>query len=260
MFRSKRPKSIYEVLRDGGELPSVEGDVRWADGAQDGVLTHHWAGSAEEGELERVLAASVEAAVAETIFAPGCRVVPLVDELLTRLTRSDIDQELLYQLGYRLATQSTDREAVKLGIAILGLYDAAHHRDELMLLGGNDEFTLFAMVALGNESDQFELAQQVCGWGRIHLVERLARTTNPQIKAWILREGFRNDVMNAYLVGIAADIGDLSGALENDPDEALLDAAGEILECLRATDGPIHHDYPDLTRATELYERHRPTS
>lgn len=30
------------------------------------------------------------------------------------------------------------------------------------------------------------------GWGRIHVVERLAQTENAEIKHWLLREGYRN--------------------------------------------------------------------
>jgi hypothetical protein len=39
----------------------------------------------------------------------------------------------------------------------------------------------------------------VAGWGRIQTVRRLAGTQDPQIKAWLLRHGFRNQIMDEYL-------------------------------------------------------------
>ena len=50
-----------------------------------------------------------------------------------------------------------------------------------MKLGGQDEFSLFAAVALGRtaaypEQRLWELAKQVHGWGRIQIVERLTRS------------------------------------------------------------------------------------
>ena len=72
------------------------------------------------------------------------------------------------------------------------------HRDRelLLLLGSLEDLTLYAAVALTRsqpDSDQalFDLARRVAGWGRIHAVGRLAGTQDPQIKAWLLRHGFR---------------------------------------------------------------------
>jgi hypothetical protein len=65
---------------------------------------------------------------------------------------------------------------------LLGLFPAQGHRDILLTLGQHEEFTLFAAVALDNgqddaDDDLWALAGSVHGWGRIHLVERLARTS-----------------------------------------------------------------------------------
>jgi hypothetical protein len=101
----------------------------------------------------------------------------------------------------------------------------------------------------------YELAQRVKGWGRIHAVERLKGCDDPEIKAWLLREGFRNGVMNEYLAHLAATTGDLYPALlEPDVDEALLDGAGGILAAL-ALGGPAQDmtDYDDAVPAMHRY-------
>ncbi|MFF5262999.1 hypothetical protein ACFY4C_29070 [Actinomadura viridis] len=285
------PISIYDHVRahipergpgllDGGETLPDEGDgdgVMWAPGARDGVLTHHWAGRADPGEVERVSAALFtalrdrkdrdggHAALYEA--ARQVSVVSLVGDVLDRVASAGVDAERCYRTGYRLATEGRHREPVKLGIALLGLFDAAHHRDELMILGRHDEFTLFAAVALANreggaERDLWELARSVRGWGRVHLVERLAGTADPGLRDWILREGFRNEVMDAYLAGIAAETGGLAEALEGGaaggPDDELLYAAGDILGALCEEGGPMEGitAYADGERAAGLFLGH----
>ncbi|MFG2001037.1 hypothetical protein ACGFNU_18005 [Spirillospora sp. NPDC048911] len=287
MFRRRRqasPISIFEHLsahlpaaepglREGGEaLPDEGAGTMWAPGAQDGVLLYHWGGAAEPREVER-LREAVTAAVRgragydeliETVRE--ARVISVVDDLLGWVRGSGLDPEAIYQLAYRLATRAGDREAVKLGIALLGLYSADHHRDELLTLGRHDEFTIFAMVALTNsdgdvEADLWDLARNVTGWGRIHLVERLADTGDPLIRDWILREGFRNDVMDQYLAGVAATAGDLAGRLADAPDDDLLIAASDLFDVLCEDGGPVEgiSGYDDGERAAGLFLGHMAT-
>ncbi|XVQ08570.1 hypothetical protein ACQP1W_39365 [Spirillospora sp. CA-255316] len=270
-------------LSPGGEtLPDQDaaGDrAMWAPGAHDGVLTHHWGGSADPEEVRRLSDALIEAASAsrrdagkafEALYeaARETTIVTVVDGVLTGMRSSGVDPEACYRLAHRLATEGRHREPVKLGIALLGLFDVGHHRDELMVLGRHDEFTLFAAVALGNreddgaEADLWELARLVRGWGRVHLVERLSETADPRLREWILREGFRNEVMDAYLAGIAAETGGLADALSGDaaggPDDELLHAAGDILSTLADEGGPMQGmpAYADGERATALFLGH----
>jgi hypothetical protein len=285
--RRRAAPSIYEHLRghppvDGSRLsPDAEtlpdqDDLRdgvlWAPGAKDGVLTHHWAGSADTGEADRLYDAIVVAVKSRRAYDALCEaasevsIVSLAGEIQQRLRSSELDQEAVYRLGHRLAVTSRHREPVKLGISILALFTADHHHDELMTLGRHDEFTLFAAVALDNrdtdaEPDLWELARQVTGWGRIHLVERLADSPKPEIRDWILREGFRNDVMDGYLAAIAADVGDLAERLDGEPDDELLYAAGDILSALCSGIGPTGgmDDYADGRRATRFFLQHMHT-
>lgn len=102
------------------------------------------------------------------------------------------------------------------------------------------------------------LAQKVDGWGRIHLVERLASASSPQIKDWLLRSGFRNSIMYEYLAYACATGGGLKIALlDKTVDDELLDAAGEIVGALIA-EGPMEdiNDYADAAVVVSRYLHH----
>jgi hypothetical protein len=137
-----------------------------------------------------------------------------------------------------LTEYGSARNTVKLGIVVLGECGNESDRGLLLLLGAVEEFTLYAVVALiktqpDRERAAYELARRVKGWGWIHAVERLEDTDDPEIKAWLLREGFRNDIMDEYLAHLAATTGDLYTALlDPDVDGALLEGAGGILAAL----------------------------
>jgi hypothetical protein len=164
-----------------------------------------------------------------------------------------------------LASQSPDREPVKFGIALLGMF-VATPSGLLQVLGRHDEFTLYSAVALANilpdgarDAALWRLAKQVHGWGRIHVVERLAATANPDIKAWLLREGYKNSVMHGYLAYPCATGGDLLNALRKEnPDEALLKGAGDILTTLAGGGGPgeLISAYADGAEAVWRYVDH----
>jgi hypothetical protein len=83
------------------------------------------------------------------------------------------------------------------------------------------------------------MARRVAARGLIQAVERLKGTSDPQIRSWLLREGFRDEVMNEYLAHLAATTGDLY--------TALLDGAGGIIRALCAVGGPARdiRGYPD---------------
>ena len=188
-------------------------------------------------------------------------IVTIIDPVIQALVNENgIDHNRLYELAHSFATESPDREPVKFGIAILGLF--RHQADEelFLTLGRHDEFTLFCAVALANAADKSEellwaLARNVVGWGRIHVVERLSRTANPAIKNWLLREGYRNCVMYEYLAATCARAGGLLAALsESDVDRELLTSAGDIIQALIGG-GPAEgiDDYEDARPVLELF-------
>jgi hypothetical protein len=184
----------------------------------------------------------------------------IVDAVIEHIGTQLPDRQRLHDLGRWLATTASDRGAVKVGLALLGAAGVGDALDVVRTLGAHDEFTLYAAVALTNglaypDEELWALAATVDGWGRIQCVERLRGTTDPRIRAWILREGFRNSVMVEYLAYIAAETGGLVEALRGPGvDRDLLTAAGEILQAL-VVGGPAEDmdDYDSGADAVEAY-------
>lgn len=247
-------------------------ELRWAPGALDGVMTHH-AGVPESSDRTARLCGLVLRACERPnrrclwrlhdvlAEAPA---LEYLDALLEGLVqRPHVDADALRDVGLWLATSGTLRDPVKVGIGLVGISGVGDARNTLMVLGRNDEFTLYVAVAFANTADDpegslWELAQDVGGWGRIHAVERLAHTEDPGIKAWLLREGYRNSVMNEYLAYVAATTGELARALEADRiDDALRRGAGDMIRALLAG-GPAEDidDYPDAAGAVAGFLRH----
>lgn len=147
-------------------------------------------------------------------------------------------------LAHILAIEAPDREAVKFGLAILGLFDDQRFIDVFMTFGRHDEFTIFSAVGIANTFDNFEpllweLAKSVDGWGKIQLVYRLAKTENRDIKKWMLIDGYRNSVMNEYLALTCAHYGELHNALDSlEVEDSLFHGASAIIEALLTQEGP----------------------
>lgn len=263
----------------GDDLPDQqlveEGQpIRWAPGALDGVFGHYTEGSEPEETAHEIL----EALRALTRKSTGDRAAALyhllvdstaieyVDHLLSAvLGEEHLPPDRLREVARWLATRAPDREAVKIGIALLGVCRDPRDHELLLLLGRHEELTLYAAVALGNSEDQpaqalWDLARQVSGWGRIQVVERLAGVADAEIAAWLLREGYRNSILCEYTALTCASAGDLAGALRcPQPDEALLMGAGEILAALiRGREGPAEGigEYAEGAEAAELYLAH----
>ena len=228
----------------------------------DGVQTHHF-GSAPDPDA----AARIADLVADLVTGPpsqsacaglhaalaGQPALQVADGLGGQVRRRGLPADRVRAVGRWLAEYGTRRDAVAGGIVLLGVAGDGRDRDLLLLLGALEDLTLYAVVALARTQPDpdravFEMARRVAAWGRIQAVERLKGTSDPQIRGWLLREGFRNEVMNEYLAHLAATTGDLYTAmLDPEPDEALLDGAGGIIDALCAVGGPAKdiRDYPD---------------
>ncbi|MGS2809820.1 hypothetical protein [Nocardia sp. MW-W600-9] len=225
----------------------------------DGIRTHHFANetasAAEIVAAVRVLVAEPDdaAMVALHDLLAEQRALAVADDLCRELRTAALPVERVRSVARQVTDSGTRRDAVALGIVMLGVVGDRRDREVLLTLGSLGDLTLYAVVALSNSQPDrdravFDMARRVDGWGRIHAVERLAGTEDPEIKAWLLRRGFRNGVMNEYLAHLAATTGDLRGALaESVVDDELLDGAAEILEALAAIGGPAAdiRQYPD---------------
>lgn len=267
-------------LSEGGEkLPDeelVRGDSQfgWAAGALDGVFGHH-TGVAEASEVAKKIHTHLRSLCerstddrAKALY--DCltehSALEYIDQLLNAVVEDDeLDPERLHSIALWLAVGAADREVVKCAIALLGVFRVEDDRDLLLTLGRHEEFTLYATVALQNAVDDSELslwalACLVTGWGRIQIIERLDGTKDEQIRAWMLREGYRNDIMYEYTALICARTGDLLSALRrSDPDEKLLKGAGSLLSTLiQGRGGPSEgiESYTEGAQAAELFLKH----
>lgn len=241
-----------------------------SDTVMDGIRTHHMA----SGDDTDGVALRLATRITELIPSPATlralhdtaavlSPVDIADDLVTELRRLRPPKARIRMIGRWLAENGTQRGSVALGIILIGLAGEPHDRELLLLLGRLEAFSLYAVVALrSTQPDRdravFELAQRVDGWGRIHAVERLARATDPEIKAWLLREGYRNRILDEYTAWTAATAGGLAEALAADTiDEELLAGGGRILAALwRRGPGKDIADYPDGPAVTERYLHH----
>ncbi|PZG16351.1 hypothetical protein [Nonomuraea aridisoli] len=261
------------------EPPRTGDGPFFASGALDGIRTHHASSdrdAAAVGEVAGLMETLARAPDPGTMarlhdLLADTPALSIADDLVTELHRRQVPAGGLHAVGRELAEYGTRREAVKLGIVLVGACGDEHDRDLLLLLGALEEFTLYAVVALlrsqpDGERAVYELARRVDGWGRIHAVERLRDTGDPEIRDWLLREGWRNGVMNEYLAPIAAQ--HLYEALldPDDPDDDLVAAAADVLATLVDGEGGPSSgisSYPDaipaLARLATLVATAEPT-
>src|SRR5574341_698901 len=272
------------LLPEGLELPDEEErfagqSIRWAPGALEGAFGHssddEKARQAKTEEIYRALYEATKFPSDQTraklyrIFMAD-NTLGFIDSLLKTISERQVMPALpLYHEAQWMASQGTHRGVVKAGIALLGLFDTEDNTDLLMTLAKHDEFTLYAIVALFNTihdpAKRFErlwkLAQCVHGWGKIELVNRLALLPEAQredFKAWLLRRGWENTVMDEYLAYACATAGELDEALEAETiDDELLRGAGVIISAL-IHGGPAKDvdDYEDGVLAVERFLYH----
>ncbi|MBI5779734.1 MAG: hypothetical protein HZA49_09820 [Planctomycetes bacterium] len=184
-----------------------------------------------------------------------------VDQVLELIVKNKtFSDPYLHDYAVWLAKGSPDRGPVKFGIALLGASGGEADVEIIKLLGKHDEFTLYSVVAMINIlenplNELWDLAKCVDGWGKINAVERMPKSDNPEIKDWLLRHGYNNNIMNEYLAYQCATNGDLKTALSQDNlDDELLNSAGDIIKAL-INGGPTKNimDYEDGIYVIERY-------
>ncbi len=170
------------------------------------------------------------------------QLLPVLASFLDDVTRPDPNDARWIRLARRLAAESPDREAVKLGIVMLGAdLGSASTLAMLDQLARHDELALYVGMSLrsGGTSDLeiLELAKRAGGWGRILLIRLLGDTVEREVKRWFVTEGYRNVVPSEHAAIACATSGELCFALERaldakERDRALLRGATEILAAL----------------------------
>jgi hypothetical protein len=266
-------------LTEGGDyLPDEPGPeekpVRLVPGLHDHIVDPGSALSAEQtaaSVLRVFVETAYRSAPAESFGRLYQRLIDVeeigfLEPFVRRVYESRLRKRDVRDVAVRLVTGSTDRLPVKTGIALLGICARREDQQLLLTMARHGEFTDYAAMAITNafgEQEQilWELAKVVEGWGRVALVEQLASTKDPEIKAWMFRQANEDYVLLANAAPALARSGGLRAELEAEEiDEELIRAAGAILQTL-IEDRPYEtkesiDDYGDAPQAIKLYLAH----
>ena len=209
------------ILPEGFSLPEEnDGDIHWTDGALDGVIIYHMAEQDLSEETMRLIQEGILAASegnyqeADRIFLEirkTIRAIQIIDDLQRWIIEhcESLNPSMIGQYGFHLLLEAQDRELVKIGLILMELLAEPDEGLKAVIetLGLSDEFTIFAIFNMrkwenGNE-EIFRLARKCRGWGRIHAVEYLdaekeENEGNQEIRDFLLREGYRNEIQNEY--------------------------------------------------------------
>jgi hypothetical protein len=274
--REHEELSIYEHLRlhltEADEDEFGEMGVHLAPGAIEGIIAHH---TLPQRDKQRVR--ELHAALHELAERPSERARAHLREALRNgdpqadlndlfeLFRNEQPRELegLHRELQQIAATSGHRKEVKFAVAMLGGFGQEEDVGLLRTFARHEEFTVYAAIALANLvpdplEEWMRLSEHVHAWGRVDLVELLLEHRRPDVCAFLLREGFRNDVAYGYTAGLVAEHCDLAGTLERESDAELILGAGEILATLARDawgNGPAGGllGYEDGPRAVRRY-------
>lgn len=196
-------------------LPSTapDNEIRFADGAQDGIAIYHMADAditAESLKLLEELMHDISDGNYEGAqekleeFIQQNTPIAAIDEFEEFIMRNTswIDPARLHQFGMD-CIMSDQVDVVKYGLEIIEVFSEPDEalKEIIRTLGLCDEFTIFSvfnMLRWSNANDEvFAIAKKVHGWGRIHAIERLEPTSD-EIKKWLLEEGIINDILPEY--------------------------------------------------------------
>lgn len=225
---------ILEALDGNGCLPESfslpkdhdDGELRFADGAMDGIRVYHMAGNeAQIGPLcEAAKLASekqfeeAEKTLLDCFSSKAWNgMLNSVDEFQQWVVdhQGEINPGEIYRFSSWLLSESRNAESIKFALSLLELLNVEEDeniREKVLTLSNSDEFTLFCLFLVGKWQDAneqtFEIAKKVNGWGRVHAVDRLEPETE-EIRDWLLTEGFRNSIVWAYSAMTCIEKGDL---------------------------------------------------
>ena len=193
-------------------LPNDEEDLKYIDGAKDGICAYHM-GAAEitKKDIEEInkvitLANKGDYDQADSVLEKLCeriRVVNFIDELQDCiLDRKDEIEDKFYIYSLHLMTQSANIECVKVGMMIQELFKQSDEvKGMVRTLGLSDEFTLYSVFIMRNwengNTEIMNIAKSVNGWGKVHAVHYIEPDTE-EIKYWLLTGAVSNGVMPAY--------------------------------------------------------------
>jgi len=251
-------RRIEEIIERGGRLPEdftpeereyKDGELLFAPGALEGILSHHSSGKGEKTSFIPVLKQYVKMSLGEALQdfevnkADTFKAATMRGSLLQEIMNHQVELEAgkVANLAYCFAANGRKAETVKLGLTMMALFNFSDNPQVchmLQTLGYCEDFTDYVLMSVEDWPQQqkqdcfFELAKNLHGWGKINVVEMLEADTEEK-KQWILCHGCKNSVLNDYLGLVCAEKCDLYGRLQkgNLSVEELRGAA-EIMEGL----------------------------
>lgn len=166
-------------------------------------------------------------------------ILEYINELVAEMGRRGLlEDKSLRALCMWLAKKAPDREPVKFALALLAFCAQEGDLELFCELGVHEELTYFCAVSMqhcmeNSEECIWQFAKMLHGWGRIQAINCLYETSNPEIKKWLLTEGYKNRIAYEQTAYICATVGELLAALsEPRPDELILIGASEIIAAL----------------------------
>lgn len=221
--------SVYDIIKSAvGEngllpadfsLPQYDSDskLRFAPGAMDGIMMFHGAltgnsGGGEYNQLCKIVELASEgknkmAAEEADRFARKGHVLSNIDGLQEYIIkqRDRLNAENLYNIAALLTVDAVRSEAVKIGMAIMELFNTDGNEEFkkcVRTLALCDEFTLYAAYIMRGWSDSneefFEAVKKVRGWGRVFLVNSFLEADNEEKELWLLQNGVDNEILPNY--------------------------------------------------------------
>ena len=241
-------KVVAEALDNSGRLPEgfslpekdaeeeggPEGGgpkIRWADGAQDGVLMYHTERGPMSPEEQALMADAVwavstgEDEKADELFVQLSGIRPVLfyaEELQDYLlqNRETVSNETVYRYARRCMEKSSDKDLVKLGLTVLQLFETKNDQklcSEIRTLAVCSEFTLYALQSILDwpdaDAELFALAKKTYGWGRVQTM-RFLKADNDAVKRWVLKEGVNNGVLPCYTARAAWELSNADKLLD----------------------------------------------
>lgn len=257
-------KSIYETIKENivnGELPrnfslpsdESENQVRFADGARDGIAVYHMGHAKMSDEsmsklndlMHNVSDENFELGFANlSDFAKDNTALNSINEVEGFIFDNTdwIDPNNLHKFAEE-CLMSDDRDIVKYGMEMIEVFLEPDEsiKEIIRTLGLSDEFTIFTIFNMqhwSNANDEiFRLAQKVHGWGRVHAVKYL-EPIGEEIKAWLLKEGVKNDVMPDYSALEVFNKADVREILKEELTNDVFDSVVLIIDSL-LSEGPV---------------------
>jgi len=232
------------------EKPTNDNEVRWAPGLLDSMFS---AQDSNESKLKVEELVKLLKRISEfgdkkseanfyQLITETDSIIGIIDDFLEKAIKLSLPiNPYLFEFSKDLAFKTNHRNSVKVGIALVGICKGKSVINEIKTIGLHDEFTLFSIVAISNISDDvvndfWEIAKKVDGWGKIHIVERLAKMELPNIiKNWLIIDGYKNSIMYEYLAYTCAVNGDLHDVLKQESvDISIFKSSAEIITALIA--------------------------